>query len=322
MSSRSVLKRVWHHLKARPGFWFQIGVMIYVPFCIFQFVLLLFQNRLQTAMFENLDGGFPTMDIQPFMGFYIAFTIGYSLIGCFTSALAIEGMGIAERAENSTMWALFQSGVRKVPRLVGIGLILLGPLLAIYAVISLVISQDAQAMAEMARQGVAPDFPQTFLLIPCLVCGTFLLFIPLMAWTTFSSTATVLEEQPVIASIKTGLDFIRTHTSSVIRLGLLLILILILVGVLQGILVAPLSLTAMVPMQQAMRNCIETASEMDTIAACMQQVQQSPEVVVVEIISTFLGSIGTSVQSLVFLMSTSLLFYRLEVAPVDPELGP
>lgn len=78
----------------------------------------------------------------------------------------------------------------------------------------------------------------------------------------------------------------------------------------------------MIPTQRAMSVCAEGRSEPAEIAECIQQAQQTFGFWGWQTLSTLIGPVGTVLQSMLGIMSSAFLFYRLQVAPPPEDTLP
>ncbi|MEM7128184.1 MAG: hypothetical protein AAF702_17765 [Chloroflexota bacterium] len=319
MSSRLVMKQTWNLFWTYPRFWFQVLAVIFVPMCVFQFGAFILQADMQAAMFEDVsEGSFPTQFPQTFssfMGYYSIFMVAYWALSLVTRGVVVEGVGQTASNKDVSISALLPSVWPKVSRVAGIDLVLVGPLLIVYAVLYFMMFQELQPLfSAFPEEGMAEPSASFFALIPLAVCSTIILVIPLTAWTLFSSNAAILADLDLFSSLRVGVQFLREHLSSIIRLALLYIAISIIIGIAFAIVTAPLAFMSVRPAQQAMMECISNAGESrEAINACVQQLQQGIRLGPVQIISGLINTLMNSAMTLVLLMSTSLLFYRLRI---------
>ena len=316
MSGRDVLKAVWSHLKEYPGFWLEVYAAIYVALSIFQLITLLSIGSIQESLFSGFPNDFPAFDLQSFLGYYFAYIFGYMLIGLMTFTLSVEATGFVERGEGTPkLIDLAKQGISKYPRILGITLILTGPLIVLYILGFASMFRNMQTLFG-AQSGT--DIQTGFNpVVPFMPCGITIIMIPVAAWALFSCQAAVLENKGVVQALKTGIAFLRNNLSSIVRLALWLILVLITIAIVQSLAMAPFSIAVMIPAQREMMECMNATDTPEALMQCLQQVQQGSTTGVLQTITALLSSVGTALQSLVMVMSTTILFFRRNVAPTE-----
>lgn len=328
MSSRFIFRETWGQIRQHPGFWTMMFVAIFLSFVILQLAFSVLQRELQVEFLGAMTSNESSSLMSSYMLYFLLASLGTWLISTVARTLIIEGVFSFEEREENTFQDITRRTWSKIANVIGVDLILIGPFALIYWWFFLTLSRNIQTSFFSLQNGgdVAIAPPTSLALIPVLVCGTFIIIIPLIATTLFSSNAVVMETLGPIQAIKTGLRFLLDHLSSVVRLGLLLLCVLIVTSIAMGIISMPITFAAMLPMQQAMMECmsgsLENPENFEVINKCMLEAQQTPQIWFLHAIGALIGSFWNSIFALVLFISTSLLFYRLQhtnPAESDPQ---
>lgn len=279
MQARTALSQGWKLITGRPVYWLIIFCVSALPMLVQSILPLLWRDQLQTQIANtilNADESLfnPALFLSLF-GITLVFSGLYWLFFTSGRVAVIDGMGETLRHDRrQPAQSLIRNGIRLLPKIFVLDLILTLPLLILYGLMVFwMVAFVGDINAAIVNGDMAPG---GFFGIFCFTCGIILVAIPIGILEAFSVQAAVIDRLPVGQSIRSGWRFLGANTSVTIRLAMLLFGCLIIVMVLLGIFMIPLSLLQIGPLQEAGIVCGEQSTDPEEYMRCVSAFQLSP----------------------------------------------